>query len=94
MRFQKEIQEKDHDNVMFENNTLYSKLENLENIFISSSIKRNDMQSNAQLSNDYSISTLQLENTELKKKLTKIEEEKIDLKQTIISYHEGNPKLR
>lgn len=38
IRYQKELRERDFENVMFENNTLYGKLENLENVFIGSAI--------------------------------------------------------
>lgn len=34
LRYQKDLKERDLANVMFENQTLYSKLENLENVFI------------------------------------------------------------
>jgi hypothetical protein len=70
LRFQKDLREKDNENIVFENNTLYSKLENLENVFIGSSINRNDIHSqHSKLSEDYMTSTLMLENTELKKKV-------------------------
>jgi hypothetical protein len=45
LRFHKDLKERDHENIMFENNTLYSKLENLENIFIGSSINRDGLNS-------------------------------------------------
>ena len=32
--FMREVREKEYENVMFENQTLYNKLENLENVFI------------------------------------------------------------
>jgi hypothetical protein len=38
LRYQKELRERDFENVMFENNTLYGKLENLENVFIGATI--------------------------------------------------------
>ncbi len=38
LRYQKELKERDFENVMFENNALFGKLENLENVFIGSSI--------------------------------------------------------
>mmetsp|Transcript_20603 Transcript_20603/g.19576 ORF Transcript_20603/g.19576 Transcript_20603/m.19576 type:complete len:101 (+) Transcript_20603:1336-1638(+) len=37
------------------------------------------------MSQDYTTSTLLLENTELKKKIARLEEEKLELKQTIIN---------
>jgi len=75
---------------MFENNTLYGKLENLENVFIGSAIQRDGLQSsNSKLSQDYTTSTLMLENTELKKKIARLEEEKLELKQAIINLDRG-----
>ena len=38
LRYQKELNERDFESVMFENNTLYGKLENLENVFIGTAI--------------------------------------------------------
>jgi kinesin family protein 12 len=70
---------------MFENNTLYGKLENLENVFIGSSIQRDLLtNSSTKMSQDYTTSTLMLENTELKKKVARLEEEKLELKQGIM----------
>ena len=90
LRFQKELRERDFESVMFENNTLYGKLENLENVFIGSSIQREGLSSShSKLSQDYTTSTLMLENTELKKKVAKLEEEKLELKQTIINIDRG-----
>ena len=71
---------------MFENNQLYGKLENLENVFIGSAIQRDGLSSShSKLSQDYTTSTLMLENTELKKKIGRLEEEKLELKQAIIT---------
>lgn len=71
---------------MFENNTLYGKLENLENVFIGSAIQREGLSSSHsnKLSHDYTTSTLMLENTELKKKIGRLEEEKLELKQALL----------
>lgn len=82
LRYQKELRERDFENVMFENNTLYGKLENLENVFIGSAIQRDGLSSGQsnKLTHDYTTSTLMLENTELKKKINRLEEEKIELK--------------
>lgn len=41
MKYAKELIERDLANVNFENETLNSKLENLENVFIGSAIQRN-----------------------------------------------------
>ena len=40
IRFAKDLRERDFENVMFENAQLQNKLENLENVFIGSSIQR------------------------------------------------------
>lgn len=76
---------------MFENNTLYGKLENLENVFIGSAIQRDGLASGHgsgahtnKLSHDYTTSTLMLENNELKKKIARLEEEKLELKQALL----------
>lgn len=71
---------------MFENNTLYGKLENLENVFIGSAIQRDGLSSSHsnKLSQDYTTSTLLLENTELKKKIGRLEEEKLEMKQALL----------
>jgi kinesin family protein 12 len=45
IRYMKELKERDFENVMFENNTLYGKLENLENVFIGSAIQRDGVSS-------------------------------------------------
>lgn len=42
LRFQKEIAERDRNNVAFENNSLLQKLENLENIFVGTPIDKAD----------------------------------------------------
>ena len=34
LRYGKEVRERDFENIMFENQTLYTKLDNLENVFI------------------------------------------------------------
>ena len=68
------MKERDLEGIMFENNTLYGKLENLENVFIGSSIAREGLNSaHSKMSQDYTTSTLILENTELKKKIVKLE---------------------
>jgi kinesin family member 12 len=86
LRYQKELRERDFENVMFENNTLYGKLENLENVFIGSTIQRDGLSSSHsnKLTQDYTTSTLMLENTELKKKINRLEEEKLELKQALL----------
>ena len=68
LRFQKELAKRDYENVLFENNTLNSKLENLENVFIGSAIQRNPAKNKTNLSTDYVTSTLMLENQKIKEK--------------------------
>ncbi len=43
LRYQKELSERDYQNVMIENNGLMSKLENLENIFVGAPITRDSV---------------------------------------------------
>ena len=42
LRYQKELRERDYESVMFENNTLLYKLDNLENIFVGTPISKKD----------------------------------------------------
>ena len=67
---------------MYENQTLYSKLENLENVFIGQPSRRpNTMNSTADnLTQEYADSTLQLENNELKRRIAIIEQEKAEMR--------------
>ena len=43
----------------------------------------------SKMSQDYTTSTLMLENTELKKKIARLEEEKLEIKQTMINIGGG-----
>lgn len=76
------MREADYENVMYENQTLYSKLENLENVFIGQPSRRpNTMNSTADnLTQEYADSTLQLENNELKRRIAIIEQEKAEMR--------------
>ena len=67
---------------MFENQTLYSKLENLENVFIGQPSRRpySTTSENSDLTQEYAESTTQLENNELRKQVAKLEREKFELK--------------
>lgn len=40
IRYGKELKEREYENVMFENQTLYTKLENLENVFIGAPLSK------------------------------------------------------
>jgi len=91
LRFQKELTKRDYENVLFENNTLNSKLENLENVFIGSAIQRNPNKSKSNLTTDYATSTLMLENQKLKKKLEYVEHERLELSRTAQAYEDKVP---
>ena len=93
LRYQKELTEQDFENVAFENNTLNSKLENLENVFIGASIQRNQVKNTTRISNSYTTSTLLLENTEMKKKAAKLEEEKVELSHAISFLRQKAPRF-
>lgn len=90
IRYSKELQDRNFENAMWENQTLYSKLENLENVFIGSRLPKpsegKSEDSKSQLSYDYTTSTLMLENQELKRKLLITENEKYDLKMALQQY--------
>ena len=89
IRWQKDLRERDFENVMFENAQLQNKLENLENVFIGSAIQRGSTgQKNGSrggkkgeegLSQDYATSNLMIENNDLKKRIFNLEQEKIEL---------------
>ena len=78
---------------MFENQTLYTKLENLENVFIGAPLSRPTDQdlrgTRSQLTQDYATSTIMLENSELKRKLVLLENEKYDLKMALQQFKSG-----
>ena len=76
MHYQKEVRERDFENIMFENQTLYSKLDNLENVFIgqpSSHKSELDSERTAALQTRYSESNLVVENNELRRKVALLE---------------------
>lgn len=70
---------------MFENQTLLSKLENLENVFIGQPSRRpnNMSQTSSNLTQEYADSTLQLENNELRRRIALLEQEKQEMKQIL-----------
>ena len=89
IRYAKELKERDYENVIFENQSLYTKLDNLENVFIGAPLSRpNDPMHNtrSQLSQDYATSTVMLENQELRRKIALIENERTDLKRQLQQY--------
>ena len=80
IRYQKELKERDFESVMFENTTLQTKLDNLENVFIGAPLQKPDGQGKEQFAADYQTSTLVLENNELRRKIGGLEQENIDMK--------------
>ena len=94
IRMVKDLRERDFENVMFENAQLQNKLENLENVFIGSAIQRDNRirtpktdamgnPINDGLSQDYATSNLMIENNDLKKRIFNLEQEKIELQQSL-----------
>ena len=76
MRYQKEVRERDFENIMFENQTLYTKLDNLENVFIgqpSSHKSELDSERTQALQTRYSESNLVVENQDLRRKVAMLE---------------------
>ena len=85
LMYQREVREKDFENVMFENQTLFNKLENLENVFIGQPSRRPNPLSMSQAASDnltqeYAESTIQVENNELRRKVAQLEQEKMEMK--------------
>lgn len=78
--FHRDVREKDFENVMFENQTLINKLENLENVFIGQPSRRPTNQTMDNLVQEYSESTIIVENNELRRKVAILEQEKMELK--------------
>ena len=77
---------------MFEKAQLQNKLENLENVFIGSAIKRNGGGTNSAktgesgqegLSQDYATQNLLIENNDLKKRVFILEQEKIEIQKNL-----------
>jgi len=69
--FEKDAKERDFEMVVFENNTLHTKLDNLENVFVHGGKggQPNNSNGGIALSQDYATSTLMVENNELRKKI-------------------------
>ena len=79
MLYAREARERDFENIIFENQTLYNKLENLENVFIGQPSRKNTNEG-GRLSQEYAQSTLLVENEELKRKIEMLEMERMELK--------------
>ena len=84
LRKDKENQERQNMNLINENSILNAKLNNLENVYIGSDIIRNkDGSVYNDLGENYNLSTIMLENKELKKTIDKLEMDKIELKEIV-----------
>ena len=80
----KETQMKENRRLSDENNLLNSKLINLENVFIGSDVMNKQDSAMSNISeNNYNISAIIVENTELKKTIDKLEMDKIQLQEII-----------
>ena len=80
----RETQMKENRRLNEENNLLNNKLINLENVFIGSDVMNKQDSANSNISeNNYNISAIIVENTELKKTIDKLEMDKIQLQEMI-----------
>ena len=94
LRKDKENQERQNMNLINENKILNAKLNNLENVFIGGDIIRNkDGSVYNDLGENYNLSTVMLENKELKKTIDKLEMDKIELKE-IVTKNENQGKFQ
>lgn len=68
--------------MMFENQTLYTKLDNLESVFIGTPLQKDNSgeAGKEKFTKDYQTSSLIVENSELRRKLAALEQENIDLR--------------
>jgi len=80
----RDTQMKENRRLKEENNLLNNKLINLENVFIGSDLMNKQDSSNSNISeNNYNLSAIMVENTELKKTIDKLETDKIQLQEMI-----------
>jgi len=91
MRYQQELMNREFESMMFENNGLYSKLANLEKVFIGESITSevNEMGDTSDSGDEttgkrYSHGLLVTENNELRARIEAVEQDKIELKGVLI----------
>jgi len=82
LRQARDLAEKNYHILMNDNNALNIKLENLENVFIGNPVTKGDAQSKSRTKaeDDFMISNLMSENTELKKRIRDYEEKNLELK--------------
>lgn len=91
----KEVSERQNINLVNENSILNAKLTNLENVFIGSDIVRNkDGSVSNDIGENYNLSSLMLENKELKKTIDKLELDKLELKEIIAKTENPGIKMK
>lgn len=91
----KEVSERQNINLVNENSILNAKLTNLENVFIGSDIVRNkDGSVSNDIGENYNLSSLMLENKELKKTIDKLELDKLELKEIIAKAENPGIKMK
>lgn len=91
----KEVSERQNINLVNENSILNAKLTNLENVFIGSDIVRNkDGSVSNNIGENYNLSSLMLENKELKKTIDKLELDKLELKEIIAKAENPGIKMK
>lgn len=88
MRYQRELMNREFESMMYENNTLSSKLGNLEKVFIgesiSSEINQDHSGEDSSTNKRYSHSLLVSENNELRARIEATEQDMIELKGVLI----------
>ena len=87
MRYQKELMNREFEGMMYENNSLISKLANLEKVFIGESMDHdsgNGYDDSSTTAKKYSHGLLVAENNELRARIEHSEQEKIELKGILI----------
>lgn len=91
----KETSERQNINLVNENQILTAKLNNLENVFIGSDIIRNkDGSVSNDIGENYNLSSIMLENKELKKTIDKLELDKLELKEIIAKAENPGVKMK
>ena len=91
----KETSERQNINLVNENQILTAKLNNLENVFIGSDIVRNkDGSVSNDIGENYNLSSIMLENKELKKTIDKLELDKLELKEIIAKAENPGVKMK
>ena len=91
----KETSERQNINLVNENQILTAKLNNLENVFIGSDIVRSkDGSVSNDIGENYNLSSIMLENKELKKTIDKLELDKLEIKEIIAKAENPGVKMK